>query len=100
MFDVLILILALALLPLIVLRTDKNGLLLCKLSFVVIFLIIALAVVAIIVKIKTGEFIFFNLLMIPIQGLNIFSFSKSYMLYKRKRAKQKERMQEAKDIVV
>ena len=100
MTDLIILILAILLLPLIIFRTEKNGLLFCKLTLAVIFLIIALEIITIIIKMNTGEFLFFNCLMIPVQAINIFSVSISYNIYKQKSANKDKKERKLEDTVV
>ena len=100
--DVVVLVLALILLPLILFRTDKNGILFCKIAFVVVFLIVACEIFAIIIKAYTGDNMIFNIIMIPVQVMNLTSLSMTFYSYKEKEKMKKENRKNMKveDIVV
>ena len=100
MWDFFVLILALALLPLIIFRTNKNGILLCKISFVIVLLIIGCEVVAIITKAYNGKNMIFNVIMIPIQAINLISLSMSFYAYKKLEKKENKKNMCVEDVVV
>lgn len=100
MWDLFVGALALILLPLVIFRTNKNGILLCKISFVIVFLIIACEVIAIITKDYNGENMIFNIITIPVQAINLISLSMSFYAYKEMEKKENRKNVNAKDVVV
>lgn len=98
--DLIVLALALALFPLIAFRTDKNGILFCKISLVIVFLIIACEIAAIIIKSHTGENTVFNIIVLLVQVMNLTSFSMSWYAYKQKAKKDNTKTIDLKNIVV
>ena len=98
--DFLVLILSLILLPLVLFRTDRNGILFCKLSITLVFLIFVCEIIAFIVKPGMGEGIVFNVIMIPIQVANLLSLSSSFHRYKQKHKKVNEKNVNIDDVIV
>lgn len=100
MLDLIALVLSIGLLPFIICRTDKNGILFCKISLAIGFSIILCEIIAIIVKINTGEYMIFNLLALIFQSINITSFAMSLYAYKEMNKKQNHNGKHIEDIVV
>lgn len=98
--DFIVLGLVLILLPFLICDLDKNGILFCIISFIIVFLIIACEIAAIIIKVNAGENTIFNIIMIPVQAINLTTISMRFYVCKEKNKKKNMKNVNLEDVIV